>query len=71
MEHSRSTFRLTDLTRRVLSAAQAAGVGVKIEIEPGKLTVTMDKDDGKRTCGRAETDDNEWNEVFGNDNGKD
>jgi hypothetical protein len=41
----------------------------KIEIESdGKVTVTMDN--GKRLCGRAGID-NEWDEVFDDDDGND
>jgi hypothetical protein len=64
-------FRQRDLAA-ALKAAKDAGVEFKIEkieIESdGKVTVTMDN--GKRLCGRAATD-NEWDEVFDDDNGDD
>jgi hypothetical protein len=69
MTRGPSMFRQTDLTR-ALRAAHAAGVAVKIEIEGGKLTVTMENDNSKRACRRAATD-NEWDSVLGNSDGND
>jgi hypothetical protein len=54
------TFREADL-KRALRAAQAAGVAVRIEIEDGRMTVTMDE--SKRAGSRA-ANENEWDEVF-------
>jgi hypothetical protein len=56
-------FRQRDLAA-TLKAPETAGVRVKIEIEAGKMTVTMDN--SKRVCGRAATD-NEWDDVFNGD----
>jgi hypothetical protein len=61
-------FRQRDLAA-ALKAAKAADVPVNIEIEPGKMTVKM-MDSNKRVCGRAATD-NEWDEVFDDDDGDD
>ena len=40
MGRRQSAFKQTDMTR-ALKAAKKAGVRVKVEIEPGKLAVTM------------------------------
>jgi hypothetical protein len=61
-------FRQRDL-EAALKAAQRAGVRVNIDIEPGKMTVKM-MDSSKRMCGRAASD-NEWDEVFDDDDGND
>jgi hypothetical protein len=61
------TFKQTDL-ERVLKAAAAVGVRVKIEIEKDKMTVvtigkmtTMDKD------AATGSERNEWDEEYGAD----
>jgi hypothetical protein len=55
MGRGKSTFRQSDVTR-LLRAARAAGVKVRVEIEPGKLiAVTVDDDSGNEG-------QNEWDE---------
>jgi hypothetical protein len=51
----KSAFRQSDVTR-LLRAAKAAGVKVRVEIEPGKL-IAVPMDDVGGTEGR-----NEWDE---------
>jgi hypothetical protein len=51
----KNAFRQADVTR-LLRAAEAAGVKVRVEIEPGKLVaVPMDSDGGDEEL-------NEWDE---------
>jgi hypothetical protein len=51
----KSAFRQSDVTR-LLRAAKAAGVKVRVEIEPGKLiAVPVDDDSGNE-------EQNEWDE---------
>jgi hypothetical protein len=63
MTRGASMFKQSDLTR-ALRAAAKAGVAVRIEFEDGKPVVIMEN--GKRVCAAT---DNEWDEVFGKNNG--
>jgi hypothetical protein len=54
-----ATFRESDLTR-ALKAAKKAGVRVRVDIEPGKMRVTMiDEDEAKQAA-----TSNEWDDVL-------
>lgn len=59
MTRTRSTFRQSDITR-VLKAARAAGVDIRVEIEPsGKIVIIPMKD----AATNADSF-NEWDEVL-------
>ncbi|MGY4253642.1 hypothetical protein ACVI1L_000710 [Bradyrhizobium sp. USDA 4516] len=63
MPRAQSTYRL--LTR-ALRAAKDAGVIVKIEIEPDRMTITTVGESRNSSATPTRTD-NEWDEVFDDD----